>query len=68
MFKNIFFLENCAVNEIKLKGIVGPVEPQMTNWRARITCLMPRAINTQLEYVIILAFQWDQSLHERVSM
>jgi len=40
----------------------------MTIWRMRIACWMPNATNTLSEYVILLAFPQQQSLHERASV
>ena len=35
-----------AVNEITLKNFVVPDRPQMTVWRMRIECWIPKATNT----------------------
>jgi len=40
----------------------------MTIWRMRIACWIPKATNTQWEYVIFFAFPLQQWLHERASM
>jgi len=40
----------------------------MTIWRMRTTCCITRAINTHSEYVILIALQQQQWLHERISM
>jgi hypothetical protein len=40
----------------------------MTIWRMRIACLIPKATDTQSEYVIITAFPRNQLLYERDSM
>jgi len=50
------------------KNIVERDRPQMTIWRMRIACWIPKATNTQLEYVIFIAFPLQQCLHERISM
>ena len=41
--------ENHAVYEIMLKYIVEPDSPQMTIWRMRVACWIPRATNTHSE-------------------
>jgi len=50
------------------KNIVEPGRPQMTIWRMRIACWVPKATSTHLEYVILIAFPLQRSLHERASM
>jgi hypothetical protein len=50
------------------KNIVEPGRLQMTVWRMRIACRIPKATNTHAEYVILIAFPLQQWLHERVSM
>jgi len=42
--------------------------PQMTIWRMRIACLMPKATNTHSEYVMLTDFPLQQWLNERSSM
>jgi len=39
--------ENCAVYETMWKNIVERDRPQMTTWRVRIVCWIPKATNTQ---------------------
>jgi hypothetical protein len=53
---NIFFPENHAVYEIMWKNIVEPDRPQMTIWRMRIACWIPKATDTQPEHVVLIAF------------
>jgi hypothetical protein len=67
MFNN-FFLENPTVYEIRWKSTVETDGPHMTIWRMRIAYWITRAINTHLEYVIIIAFPLQQWLRERASM
>jgi len=45
-----FFLETRAVYEIMWKNTVQPDRPQMTVWRMRIACWIPKATNTHSEY------------------
>ena len=40
----------------------------MTIRRMRIACWIPKATNTQSEYVMLIAFPLQQWLHEHVSM
>jgi len=42
--------------------------PQMTIWRMRIACWVPKAINTHSEYVILIAFPLQRWSHERVTV
>jgi hypothetical protein len=64
------FFQNCLfmVYEITQTNIVGPGRPQITTWHLRTACWIPKATNTQSEYVILLAFPWPQWLHECASM
>jgi hypothetical protein len=40
----------------------------MTIRRMRIACWIPKATNIHSAYVILIAFPWQQWLHERASM
>jgi hypothetical protein len=62
-----FFFENCFVYEIMWKNAVEP-EWQMTRWRMRIACWIPKATATHSEYVTLIAFPQQQWLHERISV
>ena len=42
--------------------------PQMTIWRMRIPCGIPKSTNTRSEYVIRIVFPLRQRLHERAVM
>ena len=58
---NFFFFENHTVYEIMWKNSVERGRPQMTIWRMRIACWVPKATNAHPEYVILIAFppqQW----------
>ena len=50
------------------KNIIEPHRPQMTIWRMRIACWIPKATNTHSEYAILIAFPLQQWLHERTSV
>ena len=41
---------------------------QMTVWRMRIVCWIPKATDTHSQYVTPIAFPLRQCLHERASM
>jgi len=40
----------------------------VTIWRMRVVCRIPKATNTHSEYVMLIALPLQQWLHERVSM
>jgi len=42
--------------------------PQMTIWRMCISCFILKATKTHSEYVIVIAFAWQQWLHESISV
>jgi hypothetical protein len=65
ILSSITFLDNRSVYETVWKNIVQPDRPQMTIWRIRIACLIPKAKNTQSEYVIYITVLLQQWLHER---
>ena len=50
------------------KNIVDLGRPQITIWRMRIACWIPKATNTYPEYVITFAFPLQEWLRERASM
>ena len=50
------------------KDTVEPGRPQMTLWRMRITCCIPKATNTLSESVILIDFPLPQWLHVRASV
>jgi hypothetical protein len=60
--------ENRAVCEIMWKNIVDWGRPQMTIWRMRIACWIPKATNSHTPYVILIAFPLQQWLHRRASL
>jgi hypothetical protein len=53
---HFFFFENRAVNKTKWKYFVEWSRPQMTIWRMRIACWIPKATNTHSEYEILISF------------
>ena len=66
VFSNFYF-ENRAVYERMWKNTVEWGRPQMTIWRMRIACCIPKATNTHTGCVILIAFPLQQWLHERAS-
>jgi hypothetical protein len=54
-----FLIENHAVNEIMWKNIVQPGGPQMTIWRMRYACWIPKITNTHPECVILLILHYN---------
>jgi hypothetical protein len=48
--------------------MVEPDRPQVTIWRMRTACWIPKATNTHSEYVILIAFPLQQWLNGRASM
>ena len=52
----IFFFEIRAVREMTWKNRVELDMPQMTTWRMRVACLIPKATNAHSDYVIPIAF------------
>jgi len=58
MFNNFFF--NRAVFEIMWENSVEPGMLLTIIWRMRIACCTPKATNTLLEYVILIAFPLQQ--------
>ena len=55
VFSN-FFYENRGVYEIMWNNLVERGRPQMTIWRMRIACWIPKATNTHTECVTLIAF------------
>jgi len=66
----LVFFENCAVYEIRVicENIAVLGVPQMTVWRMRIPCWIPKSTNTRSEYAIHIVFPLQQWLHERAVM
>jgi hypothetical protein len=64
-----FLFENNAVYEVIWKNTVvlgGRDADYNTIWRMRIACWVSKATNTQLGYVMLIAFSLQQCLHVRV--
>jgi hypothetical protein len=64
----VTFFENSSVYEIMCKNVIERGRPQMTIWRMRIACWIPKATHTHThththtntEYVILIAFPLQQ--------
>jgi hypothetical protein len=65
---NNFFFQNRAVYKIMWKNIAQPDSPQMTIWRMRIACWIPKVTTTHSEYATLIPFPLQQGFHERTSM
>ena len=65
---NNFFSENQGIYEIMWINIVEPNRPQMTRWRMRMACWIPKGTNTHSESVIFIASPLQQWLPERASV
>jgi hypothetical protein len=63
MFSNSF--SKIMPFEIMWKKIVEPDRPQITIWRMRIACWIPKVTNSLSKYVILIACPQQQWLHER---
>jgi len=50
------------------KNVVKPDTPQITIWRMRIACWMPKATDTHSEYWMLIAYPLQQWLQSRSSM
>jgi len=65
MINSLFFFENHVFYEIMWKSIVQPDRTQMTIWRMRIACFVPKGTDTHSEYVTMIDFPQLQWFHER---
>ena len=63
VFSYIFFFENRAVSEMLWNNNLERGRPQMTIWRMRIACWIPKSTNTHLQYVILVAFPLQHWLY-----
>ena len=50
------------------KNIVEPERQQIREWHIRIACWLPKATNTNSQYLIIIAFLLQKWLHESISI
>ena len=64
----IFFASKIVLLRDNVENTVEPGGPQMTIWRMRVACWLPKATNTHPQYVILIAFPLQQCLQERPSV
>jgi hypothetical protein len=62
-----FFFGKSAVYEIMCKNMAEPDRPQMTMWRMRVACWIPKITDTNSEYVIHFHFPLQQWFGRRPS-
>jgi hypothetical protein len=62
---SVTFFDNREFYEKMWQEIVEQGRPQMTIWRMRIACWIPKATNTHSVCVMLVAFALQQWLHER---
>jgi len=67
VFSNIFFFDKRPIYEKMWKKYGRAGHANMTKWRMRIACWIPKATNTHSEYVILIAFPVRQWSHESAS-
>jgi len=60
--------DNRSVYEIMWKNIVELGRPQVTIWRIRIACWIPKATNTHSGCVILIDAPLQKWLHESASV
>jgi len=63
----ILFHKYCCLWAI-VENLIVRGRPQVTIWRMRIACWMPKATNTYSQYVTLIASPHQQRLHERPSL
>ena len=62
------FRKSCCLRDNVEKNIALWGRPQMTLWRMRNACWIPKAINPLSQYVTLTAFSLQNWLHERTAM
>ena len=67
VFSN-FFSENGALYELRWKNILDRGRSQMTIWRMRISCWVPKATNTYSENALLIDFPLQHLWHKISSM
>ena len=67
MFNNFLF-EILTICNVMWRNTVEPGSPQTTIWRVQILCWVPKATNTNSEYVILIALPRQKWSHERASL
>ena len=64
----LYITENRSVYEIRWKNILGRSRILVTKRRMRIACWIPKATNTNSQYVTFNTFTLNQWLNERASL
>jgi hypothetical protein len=68
LYSKTVFRKLCGLWDNAKKIIVEPDRSQMKIWSLRFECWVPKATNTQSEYVIFISFPLQQWLQQRASM
>jgi hypothetical protein len=68
LVNNFLFSKIVVFMRKRGRNIVERGKPQMTIWRMRIACWIPKATNTHSGCVTLIAFPLQQRLHEGASM
>ena len=63
-----FSSEDRAVCQIMWANVVQVDRPEMTIWCKRIACRIPKATDTDSEYVVLISFTLQQWLQELASI
>jgi hypothetical protein len=64
-----FVRKSCRLwDNVEKYGSIGQVTDKNIIWRMRIACWITKATDTHSEFVILIAFPWQQWLRERASM
>ena len=66
--KHILWSVTFFRKSVRCRKVVQSGRPQMTIWRMRIEYWIPKATNTDSEYLIPIAFPQQHWLHERFSL
>ena len=65
---NNFIFDNLTVYEIMWRNTAERGRTHITIWCKHNACWIPKAINTHISCVIIVAFSLQKCLHERASI
>jgi hypothetical protein len=65
---SITFSRNCAVYETMCRNMAEPKRTQMAIWHTCFASWITKATDTHTEYVILIAYSWEQWVCECTSM
>jgi hypothetical protein len=65
---NTYIRKSCRSWDNVGKKSVETCRAQMTIWRMRAACWIPKVTNTRSECITLIAFPLQQRLHERCSI